>query len=84
MRCCLNCKKTGDTYVATIKYYILDYYDWEKDSNLAGGIVHDGEMYELHVAGLAREYRTIGLYEITYNWKGGEKLCIDGDQLYIK
>ena len=28
--------------------------------------------------------RTIGLYEIIYNWKGGENLCIDGDQLYIK
>lgn len=68
-------------YIGDISYKTLSANLKELE---ADGLVHDGEMYELHVAGLAREYRTIGLYEITYNWKGGEKLCIDGDQLYIK
>ncbi|SEK36744.1 hypothetical protein SAMN02910353_00570 [Ruminococcus sp. YRD2003] len=79
----VNCKKNGDTYEATVKYYFLDYYDWVPNSKAKGGLVTDGEMYNLHAAGFAKEYLSIGLYENKIEWKKGEKLLYKGDDLIV-
>ena len=69
----LNCTKENDKYTAKVKYYFLDYYDWEKGSDDFGGFVTDGEMYELHEAGIAKAYKSIGLYSTTIEWKKGQR-----------
>jgi hypothetical protein len=73
----LECTKEGNTYTATVRYYILDYYDWEKGSNAFGGFVTDGEMFILHNVGKAKEFKSIGVYEKEMTWEKGERLYID-------
>ena len=70
----IYCTRSGNTYHATITYYLLDYYDWEKGSTLRGGLVSDGDMYELHVAGMAQEFKSIGTYTKDISWKKGETI----------
>ena len=73
----VNCKKIGNSYEANIKYYILDYYDWEPNSRKGAGFVTDGEMYKLHEMGFGREFRSIGLYSTTISWNKGEQMKYD-------
>lgn len=70
----IHCEKRGDTYFATVTYYLLDYYDWQKESPLQGGLVSDGEMYDLHVVGMAREFKSVGKYTREISWKKGDKI----------
>lgn len=70
----IHCTRSGNIYHATITYYLLDYYDWEKGSTLRGGLVSDGDMYELHVAGMAQEFKSIGTYTKDISWKKGETI----------
>ena len=70
----IHCTKIGNTYYATITYHLLDYYDWQKGSILRGGLVSDGEMYDLHVAGMAKEFKSIGTYTKNISWKKGETI----------
>ncbi|MBP5361529.1 MAG: hypothetical protein J6Y71_00640 [Ruminococcus sp.] len=79
----VKCKRTGNSYEAVIKYYILDYYDWETNATKGAALVSDGDMYKLHVAGDAREFRTIGLYETTLKWNQGQKLRLKSDKIYV-
>lgn len=68
----IHCTKNGNRYTATITYYLLDYYDWQEGSPLRGGLVTDGEMYDLHVAGWAQEYKSIGTYTREVSWQKGD------------
>lgn len=70
----IRCKKEGNTYTAEVEYDILDFYDWDEGSTKIGGLVIDGEMYLLHVHGMAREMQTIGTYKTTMTWQTGERL----------
>lgn len=72
-----HCTKNGNTYTASITYNLLDYYDWEKGSPLRGGLVTDGEMYDLHYAGWAREFKSVGTYTKEISWTKGEQLDED-------
>ncbi|MBO5313259.1 MAG: leucine-rich repeat domain-containing protein [Clostridia bacterium] len=61
------------TYSASIKYMIVDYYNWDtNDYNKFKGIVSPHDLHELHKAGIAREFLTYG--EITYSvtWTEGQ------------
>ncbi len=69
--------KKGNTYTATVRYYILDYYDWEKEFYAFDGFVTDGEMLILHNGGKAKEFKSIGVYEKEMTWEKGERLYID-------
>ena len=73
----IDCIRDDNKYTAKIRYYILDFYDWEKDSTNGPVIVKDGEMYDLHKMGAAKDYRSIGLYETEMTWTRGEFLDID-------
>lgn len=73
----LECSKNGNTYTATVRYYILDYYDWNEGSEAFGGFVKDGEMYILHNVGKAKEFKSIGTYETEMTWEKGERLDVD-------
>lgn len=68
------CFKKGNTYTATIIYNLLDYYDWQPNSPLRGGLVTDGEMYDLHRAGWVREYKSVGTYTKEITWNKGDRL----------
>lgn len=70
----VHCERQGDTYIADIDYHFVDVYDWEQSSRAVGGLVTDGEMYELHRAGMAREYKSVGNYSFTIMWTKGERL----------
>ena len=73
----LECSKNGNTYTATVRYYILDYYDWNEGSEAFGGFVKDGEMYILHNVGKAKEFKSIGTYETEMTWEKGERLKVN-------
>ena len=76
----IRCKKSGNSYTADIEYNILDFYDWNEGAGSIiddfGGFVVDGEMFLLHVHGMAREMQTIGTYKTTMTWESGERLTI--------
>ena len=74
--CGLACSavRSGSTYTMNYKIYLMDYYDWEKGSTLRGGLVSDGDMYELHIAGMAKEFKSIGTYTKDISWKKGETI----------
>ena len=82
----VSCVRNGDEYTADIKYYILDFYDWNKFclsfkecmlALLPGGIVFDGEMGELHKMGKAREFKVVGTYKKSLTWKKGQRLVAE-------
>ena len=70
----IRCRKRDNIYTADIEYNILDFYDWNEGSTDIGGLVVDGEMFILHVHGMAREMQTIGTYKTTMTRKTGERL----------
>ena len=61
----IRCRKRDNIYTADIEYNILDFYDWNEGSTDFGGLVVDGEMFLLHVHGMAREMQTIGTHKTT-------------------
>ena len=73
----LECTKEGNTYTATVRYYILDYYDWNEGAKTPGGLVKDGELFILHNVGKAKEFKSVGVYEKEMTWEKGERLYID-------
>ena len=73
----MECTKEGNTYTATVRYYILDYYDWNEGSKTPGGLVKDGELFILHNVGKAKEFKSVGVYEKEMTWEKGERLYID-------
>lgn len=74
-----KCTNDNGIYTLELYYYIQDFYDWEKNSEARGGLVNDGEMYELHEAGYAREYEVLGSYNTTIVWSKGERFSSKED-----
>ncbi len=58
----------GENYNMLLKYYIFDYYNWDKLRDSYTGIVSDKEMYQLCRCGAARFYENWGLYEKEFVW----------------
>ena len=63
------------TYTATVKYMVIDFYNWNEYSTsgfLNGMGPSQNELYQLHLAGRAKEFLTYG--EITYEitWTEGQ------------
>lgn len=62
------------TYSGTIKYMVIDFYNWDQNDTDAFAKIgpSPADLYQLHKAGLAREFLTYG--EITYNvtWTEGQ------------
>lgn len=53
------------SYIAKIKYYLIDYYDWsDKDR-------YEKKLNDLHIYGIAQNFRTFGCYESTIQWNEG-------------
>ncbi len=67
-------KRTGNKYTMELKYYVHDFYNWEKDGDKPGGFVTDGEMYILHTVGWAKQYEIEALVTTTISWSKGERL----------
>lgn len=55
----------NSNYTATINYYIYDYYDWNIDG--------EEELANLHKYGMAKSFRTIGLYSFNISWEKGSR-----------
>lgn len=82
------CVKEGDIYTAEIDYHFVDVYDFESDyEKLAGVGITDGDMHELHEAGLAREYKSVGNYSFKITWTKGERIdenfSIEDNTIYL-
>ena len=78
-------RRIGEEYSMEIKYFIDDFYDWEKDSPLKGGpIITDGEMYRLHEVGLAKQFPVEGCYEVNVTWKKGERFLTNSQEPTLK
>ncbi len=66
-------------YEMELKYYANDFYDWHEGSLTRGGLVVDGDMYELHLAGSAKQYEIEALVITTITWSKGDRLS----ELYV-
>lgn len=61
------------TYSASLKYTVTDFYNWdESDGNKVFGLISPWQLAQLHRAGKAREFLSVG--EITYEitWTEGQ------------
>ncbi len=61
------------TYSATVKYTVIDFYNWdEADGNKVFGVISPWQLAQLHRAGKAKEFLSVG--EITYQitWTEGQ------------
>ena len=56
-------QRSGEHYTMHVKYYIDDYYDFDKDSNITLPYVNitAGDLYHLQIVGLANFFRVTGL-----------------------
>ena len=62
----------GEEYTMNLKYYMFDYYDWNKNDTMLIGFVSASDMYKLCRCGSAQFYENWGLYETTITWKDNE------------
>ncbi|MDE6530723.1 MAG: cellulose binding domain-containing protein [Lachnospiraceae bacterium] len=58
----------GDVYTMNLKYYVVDYYDWDEAQDGYLGIISDQEMYHLCRTGACRFYENWGIYETSISW----------------
>ncbi len=58
----------GTTYSMSLKYYVVDYYDWSEEQDGGVGMISDREMYDLCRSGAARFYENWGIYETSITW----------------
>ena len=72
----------GNLYTATFEYTITDFYNWEESSfvNIFSGLartiigdISQKDLCQLHKAGLAKEFLSIGTYVTEVTWPEGEK-----------
>jgi len=59
----------GEKYYIKSKFYVFDYYDWDKNDKMEVGIASPVEMYSLCRAGYARFYENWGVYETQFSWE---------------
>lgn len=52
-----------------MKFYIFDYYDWDKNDDYQVGMVSPKELYGLYRCGKARFYENWGIYETQIVWE---------------
>ena len=62
-------------YTAKIRYYVLDVYDWSETD--------EKELYELHLAGVAKSFLDYGYYETEIEWDKGSRYPIPTGDLPI-
>lgn len=63
----------GNKYMMEVKFYIFDYYDWNKWVFFPTGLVSPREMFRLCQCGAARFYENWGLYETQLTWVATEE-----------
>lgn len=54
-----------------------DFYDWDPNDNDKIGTISPSMMYELHCAGLAKDYKIEGTVNLTITWTQGNVLTIE-------
>ena len=68
----------GTTYTATVKYTVIDFYNWDKNddkvifSGLVGGIIGDvspKDLHQLHINGQAKEILSKGETTYQISWE---------------
>lgn len=64
----------GSTYFLNLKYYVIDYYDWDEERDVVIGTITDQEMYYLCRAGVSRFYENWGIYETSISWTGEDNI----------
>ncbi len=62
----------GHQYCMDMKFYIFDYYDWDKNDDYEVGLASPKELYELCRCGRARFYEHWGVYETQIVWEATE------------
>tara|TARA_R110000782_G_scaffold102483_4_gene189491 strand:+ start:8981 stop:11971 length:2991 start_codon:yes stop_codon:yes gene_type:complete len=73
--------KCGSRYIMDWTFHFRDFYDWDINSPLDGGLVSDREMALLHRSPMsgAKEYRMIGSHSMSFEWKEGERYDTGAD-----
>ncbi len=57
--------RNGDEYTMRFKYCFFDLYDWDQNE--------ESELYKLNSKGLAKCFRSIGVYEDSFRWIKGNR-----------
>lgn len=61
------------TYSATVKYTVTDFYNWDEgDGNKVFGIISPWQLAQLHRAGMAREFLSVGTISYEITWTEGQ------------
>lgn len=58
----------GYFYTMNLKYYVVDYYDWDRLIDVRLYTVSPTELYNLCQAGVCRFYENWGIYETEISW----------------
>ena len=73
-----KCTKKGEQYFVELKYYLIDYYDYDKRIKTKIGLVSPYQMYRLNQVGMARNFEVRGVetYKFVFNSKQDLKSVI--------
>lgn len=68
----------GVSYHMKLRYYIFDYYDWDKTDTMPVGLISPEDMYRLCQTGWAKFYENWGVYTTEIDWEASERT--DGEE----
>lgn len=68
-----NVSYDGDKYTMELKFYIFDYYDWDKTKKIPIGRVSPKDLYQLCRCGNSRFFENWGLFETQFTWEATPK-----------
>lgn len=61
------------TYSATVKYTVTDFYNWDEgDGNKVFDLISPYQLAQLHRAGMAREFLSVGTISYEITWTEGQ------------
>lgn len=71
-----QCSYNGEYYEMILKYYLIDYYDFDAEIDVHMGYVRPDELYALYLDGSADTYISKGIKKLKIRWKKGQRIKI--------
>ena len=63
-----------DVYSMTVEYNLRDFYDWNPNNTNMSPIVTPEQMYTLHCAGMAKNFKVEAKVTVTVSWRMGQRV----------
>ena len=72
----------NNKYTMIIDYHLRDFYNWDKTNTNPAPIVSQEQMYKLHCAGMAKDFKVTGYAKFRVIWSKGEDLMTGAEWTY--